>query len=313
MVSRIPSVALVAAAGATIIQARLNAQLVEVTNNPLEVSLINLSVAAVVASLVVLLAPSLRSSWWVLMRAIKSGELRPWQLTGGALGGYYIAIQGSASLAVGVAVFTIAVVAGQTGTALLVDRLGIGPMGRKDVSAARIAAALLAVLAVATAASGRIGRADVSVIATIGVLSFAASAGAASAFQQALSGRVGAVTRHGITAAWLNFVVGAGLMVGVVALVDLAKGPAWGPIPTDHWWMLIAGVFGLIYIATVAWVVRTVGVLVTSLLTLVGLLVGSVISDVVAPTTGSVITWQLIAGLILTWCAVMLASKTSHR
>jgi hypothetical protein len=54
-------------------------------------------------------------------------------------------------------------------------------------------------------------------------------------------------------------------------------------------------------------------VLVTSLLSLVGLLVGSVISDVVAPTTGSVITWQLIVGLVLTWFAVMLASKTSHR
>jgi transporter family-2 protein len=313
MVSRIPSVALVAAAGGTIIQARLNAQLVEITRNPLEVSLINLTVAAVVASLVILVAPTLRASWWVLLRAIKSGELRPWQLTGGALGGYYIAIQGSASLAVGVAVFTIAVVAGQTGTALLVDRLGIGPMGRKDISAARIAAALLAVLAVATAASGRIGRADISAFASIGVLSLAASAGAASAFQQAVSGRVGAVTRHGITAAWLNFVVGAGIMAGVVAMVNVARGPAWAPIPTDHWWMVIAGVFGLIYIATVTWVVRTVGVLVTSLLTLVGLLVGSVISDVVAPTTGSVITWQLIVGLVLTWFAVMLASKTSHR
>jgi len=313
MVSRIPSVALVAAAGGTIIQARLNAQLVEITRNPLEVSLINLTVAAVVASLVILVAPTLRASWWVLLRAIKSGELRPWQLTGGALGGYYIAIQGSASLAVGVAVFTIAVVAGQTGTALLVDRLGIGPMGRKDISAARIAAALLAVLAVATAASGRIGRADISAFAIIGVLSLAASAGAASAFQQAVSGRVGAVTRHGITAAWLNFVVGAGIMAGVVAMVNVARGPAWAPIPTDHWWMVIAGVFGLIYIATVTWVVRTVGVLVTSLLTLVGLLVGSVISDVVAPTTGSVITWQFIVGLVLTWFAVMLASKTSHR
>jgi len=312
MVSRIPSAALVAAAGGTIIQARLNAQLVEVTNNPLEVSLINLSVAAAIASLVVLVVPNLRASWWVLMRAIKSGELRPWQLVGGALGGYYIAIQGSVSLAVGVAVFTIAVVAGQTGTALLVDRMGISPMGRKDVSAARIAAALLAVLAVATAASGRIGRADVSALAVIGVLSFAASGGAASAFQQAVNGRVGAVTRHGITAAWLNFVVGAGLMAGIVALVDLARGPAWAPIPTDQWWMVIAGAFGLIYIATVAWVVRTVGVLETSLLTLIGLLVGSIIVDVVAPTTGSVITWQLIAGLVLTWCAVKLASKSSR-
>ncbi len=312
MVSRIPSAALVAAAGGTIIQARLNAQLVEVTNNPLEVSLINLSVAAAIASLVVLVVPNLRASWWVLMRAIKSGELRPWQLVGGALGGYYIAIQGSVSLAVGVAVFTIAVVAGQTGTALLVDRMGISPMGRKDVSAARIAAALLAVLAVATAASGRIGRADVSALAVIGVLSFAASGGAASAFQQAVNGRVGAVTRHGITAAWLNFVVGAGLMAGIVALVDLVRGPAWAPIPTDQWWMVIAGAFGLIYIATVAWVVRTVGVLETSLLTLIGLLVGSIIVDVVAPTTGSVITWQLIAGLVLTWCAVKLASKSSR-
>ena len=101
-------------------------------------------------------------------------------------------------------------------------------------------------------------------------------------------------------------------MAGIVALVDLARGPAWAPIPTDQWWMVIAGAFGLIYIATVAWVVRTVGVLETSLLTLIGLLVGSIIVDVVAPTTGSVITWQLIAGLVLTWCAVKLASKSSR-
>jgi transporter family-2 protein len=313
VVTWIPSAALVVAAGGTIIQARLNAQLVEVTNNPLEVSLINLTVAALIASVAVVVAPSLRASWWVLMRAIRSGELRPWQLIGGALGGYYIAIQGSASLAVGVAVFTIAVVAGQTGTALLVDRLGIGPMGRKDISAARIAASVLALLAIATAASGRIGRDDVSPIALIIVLVLAASAGAASAFQQALNGKVGAVTRHGITAAWLNFIVGAVLMTGVVALVDRATVTTWAPIPTDLWWMSIAGAFGLVYIATVAWVVRTVGVLVTSLLTLVGLLAGSVVMDLVAPTAGSAVTWQLLAGVALTWLAVLLASRPSRR
>jgi transporter family-2 protein len=77
--------------------------------------------------------------------------------------------------------------------------------------------------------------------------------------------------------------------------------------------MSIAGAFGLVYIATVAWVVRTVGVLVTSLLTLVGLLAGSVVMDLVAPTAGSAVTWQLLAGVALTWLAVLLASRPSRR
>lgn len=307
-----PSAALVAAAAGTIVQARLNAGLVEITRNPLEVSLINLVIAATVATAAVLLSSSLRASWVVMVRAIREGDLRPWQLTGGALGGYYLAIQGSVSLAVGVAVFTVAVVAGQTGTALVVDRLGIGPMGRKDVSLARVAAAVLAVVAVAVAASGRLGREDVSPVALAQVLALAASAGAASAFQQAVNGRVGAVTRQGITAAWVNFVVGALLMICVVAVVDATTGTDWATIPADRWWMSIAGVFGLVYIATVAWVVRTVGVLITSLLTLAGLLAGSVLMDLAAPTSGSAVTWQLLAGVALTGSAVLLASRPTR-
>lgn len=303
------SVALIGAAAGTIVQARLNAGLVEVSGNPLQVSFINLAAASVVASIVIAASGPLRRSWRVLISATRTGALRPWQLTGGVLGGYYIAIQGSVSLAVGVAVFTIAVVAGQTATALVVDRLGFGPMGRQDVSAARVVAAVLAVLAVLVAGSGRWHETSIGSVVLLLVLS--ASAGAASAFQQAVNGRVSAVTRHGITAAWMNFMVGAVLTLLIVTAVDLASGRDWAPIPADHWWMAVAGVFGLVYIATVAWVVRFVGVLVTSLLTLTGLLTGSLLVDILVPTAGSAVTWQLVIAVLLTGAAVGLASARS--
>jgi transporter family-2 protein len=288
------------------VQARLNAGLVEVTGNPLQVSLLNLAAAALVSSVVIAVSPTLRTSWRMLIAAARSGALRPWQLTGGALGGYYIAIQGSVSLAVGVAVFTVAVVAGQTATALVVDRLGFGPMGRQDISMARVFAAALAVVAVLVAGSGRWHETSVGSVGLLLVL--AASAGAASAFQSAVNGRVGAYTRNGITAAWMNFMVGAVLMVGVVSVVDLVSGTDWAPIPAGDWWMAVAGVFGLAYIATIAWVVRFVGVLVSSLLTLTGLLVGSILVDLLAPTRGSAVTWQLLVAVVLTAAAVALAS-----
>lgn len=306
MVRWVPASALIVAAAGTMVQARLNAGLVEVTGNPLQVSLLNLAAAALVSSVVIAVSPTLRTSWRMLIAAARSGALRPWQLTGGALGGYYIAIQGSVSLAVGVAVFTVAVVAGQTATALVVDRLGFGPMGRQDISIARVFAAALAVVAVLVAGSGRWHETSVGSVGLLLVL--AASAGAASAFQSAVNGRVGAYTRNGITAAWMNFMVGAVLMVVVVSVVDLVSGTDWAPIPAGDWWMAVAGVFGLGYIATIAWVVRFVGVLVSSLLTLTGLLVGSILVDLLAPTRGSAVTWQLLVAVVLTAAAVALAS-----
>lgn len=303
------SAALVLASAGTMVQARLNAELVAITANPLEVSLINLVVAACVGSIAVLCTPTLRSSWSTMIRAIRERRLRPWQLAGGALGGYYIAIQGSVALAVGVAAFTVAVVAGQTGAALLVDRLGLSPMGRRGISAKRVGASALAIGAVLVVATGRLTEPRASVAALAGILLLAASAGVASAFQQAVNGHVAAVSGRGMTAAWVNFIGGAALMGLVVALLDRSTGVDLAAVPPDQWWVSVAGVFGLVYIATVAWVVRLVGVLVASLLTLVGLLAGSVLLDALVPTRGSSVTWQLLAGVVLTAMAVGLASR----
>lgn len=304
--------ALVLAAAGTMVQARLNAQLVATTGNPLEVSLVNLVVAAAVASVVIAVSPALRDSVVVTARAVRTGLLRPWMLLGGLLGGYYVAIQGSVSLAVGVAVFTVAVVAGQTGSALVVDRLGMGPMRRKDVTARRLVAALLAVIAVVVVASGRLAEPDSNWAGLVGIVALAASAGVASAIQQAVNGHVGSVSRRGITAAWVNFVGGGAAMLVVVPALALVTTVDLSPIPPGQWWLAVAGVFGLVYIATVSWVVRLVGVLVASLLTLVGLLAGSVLLDALVPTPGASVTWQLLAGVAITALAVLLASRPSR-
>lgn len=308
----VAGLSLVLAASGTMVQARLNADLVATTRNPLQVSLINLVVAASAAAFIIFMVPGLRASLRVTVMAIRTGLLRPWMLLGGLLGGYYIAIQGSAAQAVGVAVFTVAVVAGQTAAALVVDKLGISPLGRKSITVQRVLAALLAVGAVLVVAAGRLSERETGSVELILVVVLSASAGVASALQQAVNGHVAAVSNRGVTAAWINFVGGAIVMAIVVTIV------AWGtridvtPIPASSWYLLGGGLFGLVYIATVSWVVRLVGVLSASLLTLVGLLGGSVLLDALVPTVGSTVNWQLILGVALTGLAVLLVSRSSR-
>ena len=51
----------------------------------------------------------------------------------------------------GVAVFTVAVVAGQSSNSLIVDRMGLGPAGKQAITRSRVISAVLAVVAVTVA------------------------------------------------------------------------------------------------------------------------------------------------------------------
>ena len=71
---------------------------------------------------------------------------------------------------------------------------------------------------------------------------------------------------------------------------------------------LIDGSVDVAFILTAAVVVRPLGVLLLSLLTTSGQLTGALVADVVAPTPGTLVTWQLVAGVALTIGAVALAA-----
>ena len=61
------------------------------------------------------------------------------------------------------------------------------------------------------------------------------------------------------------------------------------------------------FIATAAWVVRPLGILLFALLSITGQLGGALILDRLAPTAGSAPGWQLYLGVGLTGVAVVLA------
>jgi transporter family-2 protein len=71
------------------------------------------------------------------------------------------------------------------------------------------------------------------------------------------------------------------------------------------WWVYLGGSIGVIYIAFSATAVQHMGVLVFTLFSVGGMLVGSLIIDLVAPTSGTDISWYLIAGILLTYLGVI--------
>ena len=76
----------------------------------------------------------------------------------------------------------------------------------------------------------------------------------------------------------------------------------------DRPWLLVAGAMGVLFVAGSAWSVKALGVLLLSLVILAGTLVGAVAVDLVVPTEGAAVNGYLLAGIALTFGAVLLAS-----
>jgi transporter family-2 protein len=76
------------------------------------------------------------------------------------------------------------------------------------------------------------------------------------------------------------------------------------------WWMFLGGSMGVIYIAFSAVAVQHLGVLDFTLFSVAGMLCGSLLIDLVAPTAGTKISGYLIAGLLLTYLGVIINGQT---
>lgn len=261
------------------------------------------------ALILVVVIGARRSSRRALRHALpaelRAGRLRWWHLLGGLGGALLVAGQGLAVPLLGVALFTVVMVAGNTGTALLVDRVGLGPGSARAVTRRRVVAAVGATAAVALAVSGRAEAGDLVVWAVVLVL----VAGAAVAVQPALNGQVALRTADALAATAVNFAVGLAALLGALAVEHLA-GHTWSapPAPWDEPLLWLGGPVGVLFIASAAIVVRSLGVLLFGLLNIAGQLTGSLVSDLLFPTPGTVVGWQLLAGMVLTGASVALAA-----
>ena len=205
----------------------------------------------------------------------------------------------------GVALFTVAAVTGQTLSGLLVDRMGIGPAGKRPITGIRVLGSVLTVAAVAWAVSPRFSAGESGLQLLVPVM-LPLLAGFLMSFQQAMNGT--ATVHYGtpIAATLVNFIAGAALL-WVAWLIKLAVAGAGNPLPAQ-WWYYLGGPLGCIFIGIGALLVRSLGVLVTGLGMIAGQLLGSLGLDLILPVPGTVIALPTVLGTILTLGAIVLAT-----
>ncbi len=264
----------------------------------------------VVLVLVALLVPRVRRQAAATVGAARSGALRPWQLLGGVAGASLVASQGITVGTIGVALFVVAVVAGQTSSALLVDHLGLGPSGRRAVSGGRVVGAALTLAAVVVSVSGRLEGAGALTGAALLLALLPLLAGAATSWQQAVNGRVSGVGGP-MAAALLNFAVGTACLL-LLLLVSLAvQGELAGPPAlSGGWWLYTGGLMGVVFISGAALLVRVHGVLVLGLCTVAGQVVASLL---IQGVSGDHLDLTTVLGGVVALVGVTIGAWASRR
>lgn len=241
-----------------------------------------------------------------VVRALRDREIPWWLVLGGVGGAVFVLGQGLTVGILGVALFTVGVVCGQTVSSLLLDHRGLALMPSTPATPQRIAGAVLAVGAVAVAVSDRI-RPD----APYGALVIPIVAGLLVGWQQAVNGQVRQVAGSAFAATFGNFLVGA-LVLGIALLVHVAVS-GWRADFPGEWWLYAGGAVGCVFIAAQAVIVRTTGVLLMGLSLLAGQLATSVLFDLVAPLPGAGIHVVTIVGTALVLLAVLVAAIPRRR
>lgn len=301
---------LAALSGAMIaLQARANGELSHRLNNGLQAALVSFGSGLLIIFVITLFNSTIKEGIKNLRTAVANKEIARWKLFAGALGGSFVAIQTQIVPLIGVAIYSVASIAGQTAMSLVVDRIGLTGGGKKLISPRRVLAAVLTVLAVLVSVWDRIDANNLSMFAvTAGGI-----AGAIVGIQRALNGQINEYSHQSFTTSLLNFITGTSfLLILIVAGLILGRNEL-APLPSGPWWIYTGGVIGVIYIAFTSTIVQHLGVLTFTLFSVGGQLVGSLIIDLVSPTDGVSVSAYLVTGIVMTYAGVIAGGVGSSR
>ena len=274
------------------VQPKLNAILGDRVGSALVASLVNFLVALGCVAI----ALWVRRDTLRRIRDIRSWSVPIWVFTAG-LGGAVVVLAGAITVeTIGVALFSVAFFSGQISFGLVVDKLGVGPGGRRPMTRARLLAVVLAIAAVGVAQIGR----EPGEFAPLMVVLVVAS-GAGVALQSAFNARISAATGDPVAATAVNVAVGTVALLVVVAFVSAGGGV--GPLrwPSEPW-LYIGGALGVTIVLSLAISTAALGVLQATIAMLaVQLITGFAVDAAVAgdpPTIGVVIGGALIVGSV---------------
>ena len=291
------------------LQARANGELSLRLNNGLQAAFISFSSGLLLIAIISIFNPSIKSGARRLRAAVSAKEIAPWTLFAGALGGAFVAVQTQIVPLIGVAIYSVASIAGQGATSLIVDRIGLTGGGKKPISPRRIAAAVVTVLAVLVSVLDRIDARNLSLIA----VALAGLAGAIVGVQRAMNGLITEHSGQSFTTSLLNFIMGSSVL-GIALLIAVAIGKVeFVALPAGPWWIYMGGTIGVIYIAFTSTIVQHLGVLTFTLFSTGGQLIGALLIDIYSPTKGVSVSAYLVSGIVMTFLGVLVGGVNSSK
>ena len=290
-------------------QARVNGELSHRLDNGLQAALVSFGSGLLIIALITPFSSQIKDGIRNLRGAIARKEIARWKMFAGALGGSFVAIQTQIVPLIGVAIYSVASIAGQTAMSLVVDRIGLTGGGKKLISLRRLLAAFLTVLAVLVSVWDRIDANNLSMFA----VTAAGIAGAIVGVQRALNGEINEYSHQSFTTSLLNFIMGTSFLLLLIIGGMLIGRSHLTSLPTDSCWIYTGGVIGVIYIAFTSTIVQHLGVLTFTLFSVGGQLVGSLIIDLVSPTDGVSVSAYLVTGIAMTYAGVIAGGVSSSR
>ncbi|AQY02309.1 DMT family transporter [Microbacterium foliorum] len=290
----------------TAIQARINGVLGVEVDNGIVAGLISFSVGLAALAVVIVCIPSARRGVGRLLGGIRDRTIPFWMLLGGACGALTVSTQGITAGVLGVSLFSVGVVAGQTLHGLVLDRIGFGPAGVVAITPGRVLGGALALAAVGISLSG-----DVLATAPLWMLLLPFAAGVGIAWQAATNGRLSQRVRSPLAATFMSFIAGT-IALLVAAGISIAVRGAPDAPPTEPW-LYLGGFLGAAYILLGAFIVAQTGVLLMGLGSVLGQLATSVIIDLIWPAAAGPAPWQIIGMVVVAVASVAVALPRSRR
>lgn len=286
------------------VQSRVNGGLSQELGSGYVAAAVSFGSGLVILIVATLISRRARRGLGELRSLVAQGSFPWWALFGGVFGALFVLAQGLVASVLGLALFTVGIVAGQVAGGLIIDRIGLGPGGKVPLTLQRVVGTLIALVAVGISVGGDLGANNAAWLVVFPLL-----AGFGVALQSATNGLVRSAARSAIAATLLNFIVGFTVLAIFCAVSVAVQG--WPEVWPTHPLYYIGGAIGVFFIALASVLVRVAGVLLLSMSNIAGQLVAAVLLDLGLPLAGGV-TWAMAVGAAVALVAVVVAAIPSR-
>jgi len=287
------------------LQSRINGQLGSTIGNGFIAALISFTVGLIIISLCLLVSRRARAGIRAVGAAVRARKIPWWHTAGGIGGGLFVLSQGVVIGLLGIALFTVAAVAGQTLSGLIIDTRGIGTATPKAITVTRIVGTALALVAVLVSVLPQLHTDS-----HVWLIIFPFAVGLLLGVQQALNGQIKTLAGSATTATFFNFVFGT-VALALFAAIDVIFTGLPHNLPTNPI-LYIGGLLGVLFIAGFAVAIPIIGVLLQSMAAVSGQLLMALLLDYIAPTNDEGVAVSTIAGTVLTLIAVLITAVRSR-